>query len=105
MDVKHCDPLMGADFRGIERFYPSAVALASHQAGEMIIGIVKGKPYSVSQAQLKSGKAALLRRVRAISDPKQLPPLVAVLAEIDQMTRGAALQLALPGVEEGERSG
>ena len=99
MNAAHCDSLLGPDFRGIERFYPSAVALAAHQSSELVLGIVSGKPYSVSAAQLKGGKASLLKRVRSISDPKQLQSLVAVLADVDRIARGStAVQILLPGI-------
>lgn len=99
MSEAHCNSQLGKDFKGIERFYPSEVIVDAHQAGELIVGIQKGKPFSVSQSQLSSGKYALKCRVLKINSIKKLKELVKVLMDIDQIYRqDGKAQLTLPGI-------
>jgi hypothetical protein len=97
MDESNCNSLLGKDFKGIERFYPPEVIVDAHQAGELIVGIQKGKPYSVSQDQLNSGKGALRRRILKIDSIKKLKELVSVVMDLDQIYRqDGHVQLTLP---------
>lgn len=99
MSAMYCDPLLGKEFKGIERFYPADVIAAAHSAGELIIGIQSGKPYSISQNQLNAGKDALRRRVVAINSIQKLSPLVKVVMDVDSIyRRQGQVQLMLPGV-------
>ncbi len=99
MDESHCDPLVGKDFRGIERFYPPALIQASHEAGECVVGISKGKPFSISKSQLTEAKNRLAKRLQDETSLEELTPLVEVLKDIDAAVRsGRPRQQDLPGL-------
>ena len=101
MSETHCNQIMGKDFKGIERFYPPDIVAAAHQAGELIIGIQVGKPYSVSQDQLNSGKGALRRRVLAIDSIDKLGELTKLVLDVDKIYRQMGIvQLTFPEVAE-----
>ncbi|GJQ22198.1 MAG: hypothetical protein HBSIN02_25530 [Bacteroidia bacterium] len=89
MNHSYCDPLMGPDFKGIERFYPPRIALEAHNAGELVLGISGPKPYSISKTQLDSGKHHLLRRFKQVTDPTELKPLQKVLLDVDKSVLAA----------------
>lgn len=84
MDPTYCDPLMGPDFKGIERFYPPRIASEAYSAGELALAISGTKPYSISKSQLDSSKHHLLRRFKDVTDPTELKPLQTVLLDIDK---------------------
>jgi hypothetical protein len=97
----NCNPQVGKDFKGIERFYPPSVITDAHQAEELIVGIQQGKPYSVSQDQLNSGKGALRKRVLAIDSVKKLKELAKVAMDVEKLYRQEGqVQLSLPGLAE-----
>jgi len=99
MNQAYCNPLISADFKGIERFYPPHVFIDAHQAGEIILGVQKGRPYSISKVQLDAGKHHLKQRVLKIDSLADLNELLHVLHDIEQTWRlkGQA-QLILPGI-------
>lgn len=101
MSEAYCNPQVGKDFKGVERFYPASVIAAAHQAGELIVGVQQGKPYSVSQDQLNSGKGALRDRVLAVDSIKELKELAKVVMDVEKLYRHEGqVQLSLPGVAE-----
>lgn len=95
MNDAYCNTLMGADFKGIERFYPPRLALESHTAGRMIIGIADNHPYTVSQSELKKGKKHLLEGLRSTISKSELRPLLSVLLDVERAVRGKYVQLEL----------
>jgi hypothetical protein len=99
MNAKHCDPKLSEDFAGIERFYPSKIMEEAHTSGEIIIGMVPGKPFSVAASQLKRAKGQLLSRLRQVKDAVQLRPLISVVGDVDAAIRaGSSLQPLLTGL-------
>lgn len=78
----HSDPSLGADWRGIERFYPPRVVHEASAADEIAIGVSKSRPISVSAAELRRGKPALLKRVTSVSNVGELRALASVLADV-----------------------
>jgi hypothetical protein len=97
MDPSAADPVMGRDFKGIERFYPPDTIREAHEAGELVLGVprIAGRPYSISAAELQSAKSSLLDRFRAITEREQIKPLLSVLLQIERAVRGHSLQLEL----------
>lgn len=75
---------LGDSFRGIERFYPSALVRSAHNAGECVIGFPANtdRPWSVSGAELKRGKGKLAGRVCEINDLRQLSGLISVVEQV-----------------------
>lgn len=101
MDDAYCDPALGIDFRGIERFYPPSAVLASHNHDECTIGIPKkqGKPYTISKAELSKAKNRLAMRLKQQTDLQELTPLVRVLKDIERaVLAGRPTQQELPGL-------
>lgn len=99
MNTVYCDPLLGKDFGGIERFYPPDVLADAHAAGEIAIAMPKGNPYSVSKAQLESAKGALRDRVLKVTDPAKFSSLIKVLNDVEAGIRaGKDPQGSLPGM-------
>lgn len=99
MNAAHCNPVMGTDFKGIERFYPPEAVLDAHNSGELILGVQAGKPYSISKEQLESGKGALRQRVLAIDLLSNLGELLQLVLEVDQTWRQPGqVQLKMPGI-------
>ena len=96
MNPAYCDAKLGEDFKGIERFYPSAIIESAHKAEELIVGMVDGKPFSVSKSQLDMVKGKLLSRVVREKTPKKLEPLLRVLLDLERAIRGnGPIQLTL----------
>lgn len=99
MNSQHCGQLLGQDFRGIERFYPSDLVKAAHDAGEITLGIRAGEPYSVSPTQLKRAKQQLLNRLKTERSQTKLEPLIRILKDLEAaVVQGNAAQRRLPGV-------
>ncbi len=99
MNASHCNSLMGSDFKGIERFYPPECVIDAHSAGELILGVRSGKPYSISKEQLESGKGHLRRRVLGIDDLSKLAELSHLVVEVDQTWRQQGqVQMTIPGI-------
>jgi hypothetical protein len=101
MDSTHCDPTMGEDFKGIERFYPPSLLLASHNDGECTVGIPSkpGKVYTISKSELSKVKNRLLSRFKQEANLDSLRPLVSVLRDVERaVLAGRAIQQELPGV-------
>jgi hypothetical protein len=90
MDPKYCDQKLSEDFKGIERFYPPQIVEEAHGAGEIIVGIAVGKPFSISSSQLRGAKRALMGRVLRIADKTALRPLIDVLHQVDNSIRAVA---------------
>lgn len=86
MSDSHADPLLGKDFKGIERFYPPSVFTDAHAADEIILGVRSGKPYSVSKSQLDAAKNFLFNRVLNIDNPILLPALVKIILDVAKIT-------------------
>lgn len=101
MDDGHCDALLSSDFKGIERFYPPKVFLDAHTAGELVLGIATGKPYSISKEQLNKAKNFLRDRLLQMDSLEKLKPLIKVILDLEKAARrDAALQLSLPGFSD-----
>ena len=83
MDEANATPTLGQDFRGIERFYPADLVLASHQNGEFNMGT--DEPYSVSANQLRRAKGPLLRRVLRVRRADRLPGILKELNGLQHM--------------------
>jgi predicted ATPase len=90
MEARHCDPYLSDEFAGVERFYPPQIIQDAHSAGEIVVGMSAGKPFSVSAGQLKKAKGPLLTRVLRVSDKTALRPLISVVQELDAAIRAAA---------------
>lgn len=101
MNEVYCNELMGTDFKGIERFYPPETVVDAHRAGELILGIQDGKPYSISKEQLEKSKGRLMKRVIEMSSAVKLKELIHVVMEVDKTWRHQGhLQLCIPGITE-----
>lgn len=97
MDTKHAAFEMGADFRGIERFYPPELVREASDAGEFLVATKEGKPMSISSMQLGIAKQQLRRRVMGLPKPESMKSLSAVVQEIDAaVTSFVSRQLTLP---------
>jgi hypothetical protein len=83
MNDGHCDPLLGKDFRGIERFYPVSVIKASAAANEIAIGEPVGRPISISSSELNAGKLRLMNRALALTELAEFGVLRAVLTDLE----------------------
>ena len=85
MDPGACDPLLGPDFKGIERFYPARVVKDAHSAGRIVIGFAPSpQPYSVSSTQLKAAKGYLRSEVLRTTSASDLAPLFKVVAQVEK---------------------
>lgn len=82
MNASHCHNLMGPDFKGIERFYPPKIALASHENDECVVGMRRGRPYSISKSELERGKPYLTQRTLRVDKIDDLRPLFLVLQDV-----------------------
>ncbi len=61
--------------------------------------MAKGKPYSISKAQLNGAKNRLMARLKQETELDQLKPLVAVLRDIEHaVLAGRPAQQELPGL-------
>jgi predicted ATPase len=99
MNADHCDQLLSEDFAGIERFYPPEVFSQAHQAGELVLGISREKPYSISQAQLNGAKGILRRRVLEIDSHNQLRSLLLLIMDVESVYRTENVaQMRLEGI-------
>jgi predicted ATPase len=87
MNDTNCDFLMSKDFKGIERFYPPEVLVDAHNAGELVLGISAGKPYSISQTQLSGAKGALRDRIIAINSVGRLKSLLNLVMDVENKIR------------------
>jgi hypothetical protein len=87
MNSAHCDPRLGQDFAGIERFYPVQIVLEASAAKEILIANQPPKPISISGAQLKAAKGALRKRVLAVQNVAQLSGLIKVLDDLTTAVR------------------
>jgi len=98
MNSTYCDALLGEDFRGIERFYPPKIVSDAHSGGELVLGVAKGKPYSISPTQMKSAKYSLSRRLLRVTKVTELESLIAVVRDVDKAVRDRQqVQIAIPG--------
>jgi hypothetical protein len=89
MNKAHCFTEMGADIKGIERFYPPAVFHDAHAAGECVIGVSANTGHiSISKSQLDGAKAKLLPRLLATTDQLKLVPLKKVIDDIGRAITG-----------------
>jgi hypothetical protein len=82
MKPSHCDPRLGADFKGIERFYPFGIVEDAVKADEFMAAIKVDKPVSISATQLAKAKVPLLNRLLKISDKQALDTLMRVWTDI-----------------------
>jgi predicted ATPase len=82
MDPAAADPSLGTDWKGIERFYPPSVVRAAQAADEISIEVSPSRPISVSSAELRRGKAALRRRVLAVTDAAEFAPLAHLVGQV-----------------------
>lgn len=99
MNAGHCDQLLREDFAGIERFYPPEVFVQAHQAGELVLGISGGQPYSISQSQLNGAKGNLRRRVLEIDSHNQLRSLLLLIMDVEGVYRTENVaQMRLEGI-------
>lgn len=76
-----CNRLLGASFRGIERFYPDRVIKAAHDAGELAVAFPTDdtRPWSIDKDELDSAKGVLMKRLTTvvkIAEMGRLPALV-----------------------------
>lgn len=76
-----CNRLLGASFRGIERFYPERVIKAAHDVGELAVAFPSDatKPWSVDKDELDSAKGVLMKRLTTVvkvAEMGRLPALV-----------------------------
>jgi predicted ATPase len=85
MDESLAAPELGPEFSGIERFYPPVLVRQGHDAGEFVLGLAEGKPFSISKANLDAAKGKLKYRVLEIQDPTMLPQLVSVVRSVRAM--------------------
>jgi hypothetical protein len=98
MNASYCNVSVGKDFKGIERFYPPRILLEAHQAGDMVLGVAEGKPFSISADQLRLAKGSLLARMRGVDSVEELRPLLLVIRDIEMAVREEGpFQLELPG--------
>jgi energy-coupling factor transporter ATP-binding protein EcfA2 len=98
MDARHCEITLGDSFKGIERFYPSEILLAAHQADELVLGIREGRPYSIAVGELQRGKRRLLDRLEQVDSVDRFQPLVKVLSDIEAAFRGTSVQFIIPTI-------
>jgi energy-coupling factor transporter ATP-binding protein EcfA2 len=111
MNEKHCDCLLGKEFKGIERFYPRDVILQAYEAEEILLAIPKGKdkPYSISIEELKKAKEFLRARILKINSVEKLKELLQVVVDVTTVLhKDKAVQVLLPGIEasaDGQSSG
>jgi hypothetical protein len=82
MDPAHADVRLGEDFTGIERFYPPSIVEDGHNAGEFAVAMPSSGPFSISKPQLKKAKGRLSTRLKTITSPTDLAPLIKVLADV-----------------------
>jgi len=82
-DLKHADPEIGSEFRGIERFYPPSLIRAAETEGEITLLHSKESPkLGVRKNQLLAAKGALRDRVLATTKADDLSELRAVLEQV-----------------------
>ncbi len=97
MNKSHCDPLLGKNFFGIERFYPPNIFVDAHNVGDLILGMADNKPYSISKDQLEQAKGILRKKVLEINSLDELKPLSLLLMDIEGIYRSDnPAQMTLP---------
>ncbi len=94
-NANHAESKMGADFLGIERFYPSDIIEEAYAAAEVNIAKSPGQPFSVSSSQLRQAKGKLLTRLLKVTDKNKLRPLIEIVRDIDRAIRSAATEQPL----------
>lgn len=83
MDSTHCNPKMGTDIVGIERFYPPSVFEESKASGMCVYGESNSTGViSISKPALNAAKGDLVNRLVKIDDISMLAPLNSAFCDI-----------------------
>jgi len=91
-ETAYCDPKLGRDFRGIERFYPLGVIEDAILAGELAATRNREGVLTVSRVELRRAKSVLVERIKLIADISTLRGLGELFKDLTE-----ALQLAITG--------